>query len=100
MTFTLAILRAVEHIGAHKATGQKQSVSIYLSLLLLLIFFFLTLFLNLFYFIQPPWGQEMNLLFQLGVACESYKHPKHTYDFKNKVLSVLKGLWSWCPFIF
>jgi len=47
----LAILRAVQHIGAHKATGCKQSVSIFFSWLLLLIFFFLTLFLNLFYFI-------------------------------------------------
>ncbi len=96
MTFTLAILRAVEHIGAHKATGQKQSVSIYLSLLLLLIFFFLTLYFILF----SHYGRKKWILFQLGVACESYKHPKHTYDFKNKVLSVLKGLWSWCPFIF
>jgi hypothetical protein len=45
----LAILRAVECVGAHKATGWKQSI--YLSWLLLLIFFFLTIFLNLLDFI-------------------------------------------------
>jgi hypothetical protein len=33
----------------------------------------------------------MNLLFQAGVACETYKHPKHTCNFKNKVLSALKA---------
>ena len=32
----------------------------------------------------------MDLLFKAGPACEKYKHLKNTYDFKNKVLSVMK----------
>ena len=32
----------------------------------------------------------MDLLFKAGAACEKYKRPKNTYDFKNKVLSAMK----------
>ena len=34
----LAILRVVEHVGAHKATGREQSVSFYFFCLLLLLY--------------------------------------------------------------
>jgi hypothetical protein len=32
----------------------------------------------------------MDMLFKRGGACELYKHPKNTYDFKNKVMSAVK----------
>jgi len=31
------------------------------------------------------------MLFQKGVACEQYKQLQKIYDFKNKVLSVMKS---------
>jgi hypothetical protein len=32
-----------------------------------------------------------DLLFRPGAACELYKRPRNTYDFKNKVLSAIKA---------
>jgi hypothetical protein len=32
----------------------------------------------------------MDMLFKRGGACELYKRPKNTYDFKNKVMSAVK----------
>jgi hypothetical protein len=33
----------------------------------------------------------MDLLFKVGAACKKYKYLKNTYDFKNKVLAVIKA---------
>jgi hypothetical protein len=33
----------------------------------------------------------MDLLFKVGAAFEKYKHPKNTYDFKNKILAAMKA---------
>jgi hypothetical protein len=36
----------------------------------------------------------MDLLFKPGASCKKYKQPKNTYDFKKKVLSVMKVLYE------
>jgi len=44
-----------------------------------------------FLFVQPPWTQVADMLFLRGVACEQYKQLQKIYDFKNKVVSVMKS---------
>jgi hypothetical protein len=36
----------------------------------------------------------MDLLFKVGAACEKYKRPKNTYNFKNKILVVMKARYT------
>jgi hypothetical protein len=57
----MAILKAVEHAGAHKVTGQKQGVSYLLLFIFLLVDCHLFFFFS-FFFVQPPWTQVADML--------------------------------------
>ncbi len=66
----MAILKAVENVGAHKITGGKQGVSIcccpFISPFIVACFSFYIFFL----FVQPLWTQVADMLFKQGAACE------------------------------
>jgi len=57
-----AILKAVEHVGAHKVTGRKQGVSL-LSFSTYRLCLLSLIFLLFPFFVQPPWSQVADMLF-------------------------------------
>jgi hypothetical protein len=85
-----AILKAVERVGAHKVTSQKQEVSVFLLYIPQKHFIDANFSFYYFLFVQQPWIQVMDMLFKRGAACEQYKWLQKIYDFKNKVLSAMK----------
>jgi len=64
-----AILKAMEHVGAHKVTGRKQGVSLLSFSIYRLVYCRLFSFF-FFFFVQPPWTQVADMLFKRGAACE------------------------------
>ena len=58
-----AILKAVEHVGAHKVTGRRQGVSL-LSLFMYRLVYCRLFFFFSFFFVQPPWTQVAYMLFK------------------------------------
>jgi hypothetical protein len=57
-----AILKAMEHVGAHKVTGRKQGVSLLSLFMYRLVYCHLFFFFS-FFFVQPPWTQVADMLF-------------------------------------
>jgi len=58
-----AILKAVEHVGAHKVTDRKQGVSL-LSLFMYRLVYCRLFFFFSFFFVQPPWTQVADMVFK------------------------------------
>jgi hypothetical protein len=83
----LAILNAVQVVGAHKVTRRKQGVSyVCVSTLAKMPFCYYLSFI-----VQPTWSQVADLLFRPGAACELYKRLQKVYDFNSKIMSEMKA---------